>query len=137
MFILIQGVFMGLLIILSYLFGEYFESGKWALRDSADGMTMAFLTCNLVEMLRAFSSRSLTGSMFRMKKQNYWLLGAMGWTLLLTCGVIFIPVFRQLFGFTTISLQELLVALGLSVLILPFSEIIKLLRRKKNHEEDV
>ena len=136
-FILIQGVFMGLLIILSYLFGEYFESGKWALRDSADGMTMAFLTCNLVEMLRAFSSRSLTGSMFRMKKQNYWLLGAMGWTLLLTCGVIFIPVFRQLFGFTTISLKELLVALGLSVLILPFSEIIKLLRRKKNHEEDV
>ena len=72
-----------------------------------------------------------------MKKQNYWLLGAMGWTLLLTCGVIFIPVFRQLFGFTTISLNELLVVLGLSVLILPFSEIIKLLRRKKNHEEDV
>ena len=126
---------MGLLIILSYLLGEFIETGRWALQNSASGMTMAFLTCNLVEMFRAFASRSLTGSMLRMKKQNYWLWGAMLWTLLLTCGVIFIPAFRQLFGFTAISLRELLIALGLSVTVLPFSEIIKLFRRRNKKAE--
>ena len=137
LFVLIQGIFMGLLIILSYLIGEHIETGNWALRDSADGMTMAFLTCNLVEMFRAFSSRSLTGSMFRMKKQNYWLWGAMAWTLLLTCGVIFIPAFRMLFGFTSISLRELLIALGLSITVLPFSELIKLFQRgNKGNEKE-
>lgn len=135
LFILIQGIFMGLLIIFSYLVGEHIETGSWALRDSANGMTIAFLTCNLVEMFRAFSSRSLTGSMLRMKKQNVWLWGAMLWTLLLTCGVVFIPAFRQLFGFTAISLRELLIALGLSITVLPFSEIIKLFQRRKKQGE--
>ena len=134
-FVLVQGIFMGLLIILAYLFGSFFEYGSWALRDSVNGMTMAFITCNLVEMFRAFSSRSQTSSMLRMKKQNYWLLGAMLWTLLLTCGVIFIPAFRQLFGFSAINPRGLLVALGLSFAVLPFSEIIKLLQRRNKHED--
>ena len=134
-FVLIQGVFMGLLIIFSYLFGGFIEKGSWGLQDSVKGMTMAFLTCNLVEMFRAFASRSLTGSMFRMKKQNGWLWGAMLWTLVLTCGVVFIPTFRQLFGFTAVTLRELLVSLGLSVTVLPFSELIKLFQRQKDRDE--
>ena len=73
--------------------------------------------------------------MLRMKKQNYWLWGAMLWTLILTCGVVFIPAFRQLFGFTAISPRELLIALGLSLTILPFSELIKLFRRRRNQDE--
>ncbi len=134
-FVLIQGIFMGLLILLAYLFGEFFQNGTWTLRNSTHGMTMAFLTCNLVEMFRAFSSRSLSGSVLRMKKQNLWLWGAMLWTLLLTCGVIFIPMFRQLFGFNPISTRELLVSLALSFAVLPFSEIIKWIQRKKKQKE--
>ena len=61
----------------------------------------------------------------------------MVWTLLLTCGVIFIPAFRMLFGFTSISLRELLIALGLSITVLPFSELIKLFqRRNKGNEKE-
>ena len=130
-FMLLQGVFMGLLILFSYLFGEYLENGRWAFAESADGMTMAFLTCNFVEMFRAFCSRSLTGSTFKMKKQNYWLWGAMVLTLVLTCGVIFVPVLRDLFSFTAISLTEFLIAMGLALTIIPISELVKLIQRHR------
>lgn len=135
-YVLIQGIFMGLIIIFAYLFGERLENGRWAFAASADGMTMAFLTCNLVEMFRAFASRSLTGSMFKMKKQNGWLWAAMIWTLVLTCGVIFIPVFRNLFGFTAISAREFFIALGLAFTVLPVSEIIKAIQRRRDHREE-
>ena len=135
-FVLVQGIFMGLLIVFAYLCGGHLESGRWAIAQSAEGMTMAFLTCNLVEMFRAFASRSLTGSMLRMKKQNLWLWGAMLWTLLLTCGVIFIPAFRSLFGFTPVSGRAFLVALGLSFTVLPVSELIKAIQRgREKHKE--
>ena len=133
-FMLIQGAFMGLLIIFSYLVGEFIENGVWAFAESADGMTMAFLTCNFVEMFRAFSTRSLTGSMFRMKKQNKWLWGAMLWTLLLTCGVVFVPVFRGLFGFTAISAGEFIIALVLALTVLPVSELIKFIQRRRGDD---
>ena len=135
-YVLIQGIFMGLVIIFAYLFGERLEKGRWAFTASADGMTMAFLTCNLVEMFRAFASRSLTGSMLRMKKQNGWLWAAMVWTLLLACGVIFIPFFRNLFGFTAISAREFLIALGLAFTVLPVSEIIKAIQRRRDHRKE-
>ncbi len=135
-YVLIQGIFMGLVIIFAYLFGERLENGKWAFAASADGMTMAFLTCNLVEMFRAFASRSLTGSMLRMKKQNGWLWAAMIWTLLLTCGVIFIPAFRTLFGFTAISAKEFFIALGLAFTVLPVSEIIKGIQRRRDRRKE-
>ncbi len=132
LFVLIQGVFMGLLIIFAYLIGGYMDQGRFAFSSSTAGMTMAFLTCNLVEMFRAFSSRSLTGSMLKMKKQNSWLWGAMLWTLLLTCGVIFIPVLRNIFGFSAIGWREFLLALALSITVLPVSEMIKAFQRRRD-----
>ena len=136
LFVLIQGIFMGLVIIFAYLCGERLENGAWAFAASAEGMTMAFLTCNLVEMFRAFSSRSLTGSILKTKKQNIWLWAAMLWTLLLTCGVIFIPVFRNLFGFTAIGGKQFFVSLGLAFTVLPVSEGIKAIRRRLDRSKE-
>ena len=132
---ILQGVFMGLLIVFSYFFGERLENGVWSFRQSADGMTMAFLTTNFVEMFRAFGCRSLTNSIFNMKARNIWLWGALAWTFILTCGVIFIPVFRDLFGFTSIDAGEFLIALGLAFSIIPVMEFVKFYQRtriKKN-----
>ena len=42
--ILYQGLLVTLLVLFSYLVGCRFTSGDWAFRNSADGMTMAFLT---------------------------------------------------------------------------------------------
>ena len=126
-----QGVFMGLLIIFSYFFGEYLETGAWSFKQSADGMTMAFLTTNFVEMFRAFGCRSLTNSIFSMKTRNIWLWGALAWTFILTVGVIYIPAFRDLFGFTSIDIGEFFIALGLAFSVIPVMESVKYLQRTR------
>ena len=128
---IVQGLFMGLLILASYFFGEYIEHGSFSFGQSADGMTMAFLTTNFVEMFRAFCARSLDGSIFAMKTTNRWLWVAFAWTFFLTCGVIFVPFFRGLFGFTTIDFKEFAIALGLAFTIVPASELVKLIRRRR------
>ncbi|MCL1805418.1 MAG: calcium-translocating P-type ATPase, PMCA-type [Clostridiales bacterium] len=126
---ILQGVFMGLLIVFSYFFGEYLENGSWSFKQSADGMTMAFLTTNFVEMFRAFGCRSLTSPILSMKTRNLWLWGALAWTFILTVGVIYIPAFRDLFGFTRIDVAEFFIALGLAFSIIPVMEAIKCLQR--------
>ncbi|MCL2810580.1 MAG: calcium-translocating P-type ATPase, PMCA-type [Clostridia bacterium] len=126
----LEGALMGLLILFSYFAGEYIEHGSVSFQQSADGMTMAFLTTNFVEMFRALSARSLHGSIFAMKSVNWWLWGAFVWTFVLTCGVFFIPTFRNLFGLTVIDFKEFMIALGLALSILPVSELIKAYKRR-------
>ena len=134
--VIIQGLLMGALIVFSFLFGEWLENGRWAFAESADGMTMAFLTCNFAEMFCAFSTRSLTKSVFRLKKQNWWLWGALAWTIVLTFGVLFVPALCRLFGLTSISPSEFLIALGLAFLTIPFSEAAKFIRKKGGRHAD-
>ncbi len=133
---LVQGIIMGVLIFFSFLFGEWLENGRWALTASTDGTTMAFLTCNFSQMFSAFNNRSLTGSIFKMKHQNWWLWGALLWTIVLTCGVLFIPALCRLFGLASISFKEFMIAIGFALINIPVSEVAKLIRKKgKNHAD--
>ena len=124
-----QGLFMGLLIIFSYFLGEYMETGEFALRASEDGMTMAFLTCNFVEMFHAISMRTQRGALFKLKTMNWWLIGALGLTFLLTLTVIYIPLLSNIFNFTSISFGELMIALGLAFSVIPVLEVFKWITR--------
>ena len=136
-FMIIQGIFMGLLILLSYCLGHYLEYKNWiGVFDEGNeaGMTMAFLTTCFVEMFRAFTTRSLTESIFKMKNQNWWLWGALAFVFVFTCGVIFIPVFRDLFQFAPVNSVEFFAALGLALTIIPVSEITKFFQRRKNRK---
>ncbi len=130
-----QGIFMAALIITSYFLGEYLETGEFALRASNDGMTMAFLTCNFVEMFHACSMRTQRGSLLGLKTFNWWLVGALALTFLLTLVVIYVPFFTNLFGFTSISVKELLIALGLAFSVIPVLEIFKWCTRKFGKHE--
>ena len=127
----VQGVFMGALILFSYFFGERLENGVWSFAQSNDGMTMAFLTCNFVEMFRAFTARSVHSSIFTMKTQNKWLWLALVWTMVLTCGVIFVPGLCSLFGFTSVSMEEFFISMGLAATLIPVTEIWKAIQRRK------
>ena len=133
---LVQGILMGVLIFFSFLFGEWLENGRWALTASADGTTMAFLTCNFSQMFSAFNNRSLTESIFKMKHQNWWLWGALLWTIVLTCGVLFIPPLCRLFGLVSISFKEFVIALGFAFINIIVSEIAKLIRKGKKKNAD-
>jgi len=138
LFMIIQGAFMGLLILFSFFFGYRMEYGSWRFTfDEVDGvalkvgMTMAFLTTCFVEMFRAFTTRSLTESIFRMRSHNWWLWGAFAWTFVLTCGVIFIPFFSEMFGFDPVTFSEFAVALILALTVIPVSELAKFFQRRR------
>ena len=127
---IIQGLIMGALVVFSYFIGEYIESGSWKLAESGDGMSMAFLTMNFIEMFHAVCMRSQRNSIFTMQHMNWWLLGAFILTTIITLGVIYIPFFVNIFGFTCISFVEFITAFGLAFLIVPIIETTKLIERK-------
>ena len=131
--VVLQGAFVGLVTLMAFLIGHYVETGvwEWFFHDNGDiandGMTMAFLTLSLTESFHSINARSVNHSLFSVKKQNMWLWGAFVLSLILTITVIYVPFLAKIFEFTAISFDEFMIALGLSVLIIPFTEISKLI----------
>lgn len=125
-----QGVMVALLTLAAYFTGERIENGAWRIVTSNDGMTMAFLTMSMAEIFHSYNMRSLYGSIFTVKNHNLYLFGSMILSLILTAAVIYIPFLRDAFGFTYISFTEYVIALGLSVLVIPIVELVKLIQRK-------
>ena len=126
----LQGILMAALVVLSYFIGVYLENGKFMTIQSLEGMSMAFLTMNFIEMFHAVCMRSQRKSIFTLKSTNWWLIGALIITIIITLIVIYIPFFVTLFNFTTIDLKEFIIAFGLAFAIIPIIEIIKLIERK-------
>lgn len=131
--IIIQGVFIGLLTLLSYFVGHFFETGTWSIEGvSADGMTMAFLTLSMTEMFHAFNARSINHSIFSksmLKKQNLFMLGAFAFSLLTTILVIYTPGLNTAFEFAPIHADEFFIAMALGVTVIPFVELSKVITR--------
>lgn len=124
-----QGILVSLLTLLAYFIGHFMESGRWEIVTSADGMTMAFLTMSMAEIFHSFNMRSQRGSIFKIRHQNIFLIGAMIGSLLLTSAVIFVPALSAAFAFENISGLEYVVALGLSFSIIPIVEAVKWIQR--------
>ncbi len=124
-----QGILIAALTLLAYFIGEFLENGAWVIKESADGMTMAFLTLSMTEIFHSLNMRSQRGSIFRLKKQNLFLWGSLLLALLLTTAVIYIPFLADLFQFTSISAVEYFTAMALSVSVIPLVEGIKAIER--------
>lgn len=130
--VVIQGVFITVITLVSYLIGHYIESGKFEFVNSPDGMTMAFLTLSLVEIFHAFNMRSRRQSIFTLlnpKKQNILLWVSMAASLILTMAVIYIPPVADVFRFESIDWKECLIAIALAFTIIPLMEITKAIQR--------
>ena len=129
--IVIQGVFIGLLTLLSYFIGHYFESGSWAIQGiSGDGMTMAFLTLSMTEMFHAFNARSINHSIFSksmLKKQNKLMWAAFAFSLVTTVLVIYTPGLNTAFEFAPIHADEFFIAMALGLSVIPFVELSKVI----------
>ncbi len=127
-----QGILVTVLTILSYLIGNAFEVGRFAIPVgvSDHGMTMAFLTMSMCEIFHSFNLRSRCKSIFRLKSHNKVLWLAMAGSLLLTTAVLEIPFLANAFGFTPVGLTEYAIALGLAILVIPVVETVKLFRRR-------
>ena len=125
-----QGLVIAAVTVFSYFAGHRLESGSWAIANSPAGMTMAFLTLSMIEIFHSFNMRSRLLSVFSIRKQNKWLWGTLLFSLLITAAVIFVPFLNRAFSFQPISLTEYLVAMALSLSVIPVVEIEKAVRRR-------
>ena len=124
-----QGIFVTILTMAAYFIGHFMEAGVWEIAESADGMTMAFLTMSMAEIFHSFNMRSQRGSVFKLKSHNGYLWGAMILSLLLTTAVIYIPFLANAFDFEHISLAEYGVAMVLAMSVIPVVETVKFFQR--------
>ena len=125
-----QGALVSVLVLASYFIGHFIESGTFAIENSADGTTMAFLTMSMAEIFHSLNMRSLRGSVFTLGSQNWILNGAAVATLILTTAVCEIPFLANAFGFTPISPTEYAIAIALGVAAFFVVEIVKFFQRK-------
>ena len=120
------GICIGGITLLSYLIGHYLESGQFGVQGvSYEGMTMAFLTLSMCEIVHCFNMRSRRESLFRFRNANAYLLGAGLLALLLSVGIVYIPGLGAMFKFQRLDFRAFLIAVGLSLSVLIFYEIYK------------
>ncbi len=125
----LQGLVIALLTIFSYFLAHRLTAGSWAITQSPEGMTMAFLTLSMTECFHAFNMRSRRGSLLAEKTQNHWLWLTLAFSIVMTAAVMFVPLLRNAFSFAAISLREYLAAMGIALCIIPIVELEKLVER--------
>lgn len=138
-----QGVMVTVLTLAAYVAGILFGAkaegqsinsfmGIFAINDGIihqNGMTMAFLTLSMAEIFHSFNMRSRRQSIAKMGSINWYLVGAMVLSLVLSTVVIYVPFLREAFDFAEISLTEYGAALGIAFLVIPIVEIVKCFQR--------
>lgn len=131
---LYQGIMVTALTLVAYFFGTN-QLGVQLASGTADeihlnGMTMAFLTLAMSEIFHSFNMRSRRQSIGKMGSVNWYLVGAMVLSLVLSTVVIYIPFLANAFDFAHISLTEYVISLALAICVIPIVEIIKAIQRK-------
>lgn len=138
-----QGIMVSVLTLVAYVLGIVMASPNhmtlsqvFAVNDLTDpllhqnGMTMAFLTLSMAEIFHSFNMRSRRQSLAKMGSMNWYLIGAMVLSLVLSTVVIYIPFLKDAFDFAAISAAEYFTSLGLAFLVIPIVEIVKAIQRK-------
>ena len=128
--VVFQGIIVATLTLISFFIGHYLEYSTWGFAESEHGITMAFLTLSMVEIVHSFNMRSRRKSVFSIKGHNAVLWGAMALSLALTTLVVFVPFLRTAFSFSAITFKEYAIALGVAITILPIMEVVKFIQRK-------
>ena len=133
---IVQGLVITALVLASFFVGVYFDMGYINIADmiagtaDEEGVMMAFITLNMVEIFHCFNMRSRRASLFTMKRQNKWLWGASALALVLTVIVTQVPALALMFfGDVTLELRGVLWALLLAFLIIPINEAYKAVMR--------
>ena len=139
---IVQGLIITVLVLASFFVGVYFDMGYINIADmiagtaDEEGVMMAFITLNMVEIFHCFNMRSRRASIFSMNKQNVWLWGASALALILTLLVILVePLSMMFFGVPGLEPIGIFSALGIAALIIPLVEIYKAIMRAVEHDE--
>ena len=132
-----QGIVIAALTVISYIIGYRMSGGSGLPQGmSGDGMTMAFLTLNMCEILHSFNMRSLRGSIFRIEGQNKVLWLSLLFSALIMVTVVEVRPVAEAFRFTPVSAREYLTALVIAVLVIPVVELVKAAERRRHNSSD-
>lgn len=132
-----QGIVIAALTVISYIIGYWMSGGSGLPQGmSGDGMTMAFLTLNMCEILHSFNMRSLRGSIFRIEGQNKVLWLSLLFSALMMVTVVEVRPVADAFRFTPVSAREYLTALVIAVFVIPVVEIVKAAERGRRNSSD-
>jgi len=132
-----QGIVIAALTVISYIIGYRMSGGSGLPQGmSGDGMTMAFLTLNMCEILHSFNMRSLRGSIFRIEGQNKVLWLSLLFSALIMVTVVEVRPVAEAFRFTPVSAREYLTALVIAVFVIPVVELVKAAERRRHNSPD-
>jgi Ca2+-transporting ATPase len=108
---------LGSFVLVLHVFGEGLDTAR----------TFAFSVLTLSQLFHALNCRSQTRSFFALGPfSNPWLLYAVGFSLLLHLGVVYVPFLQPIFHTVPLSVRDWALMLAISALPLVFMEIYKL-----------
>jgi len=106
----------------------------------AKAMSMTFVSLVLIQFLKAYNFRSDRSSVFRKPFANKWLNQAIFWELMLLILTMTLPVLRQVFGTSTLTLGEWLFLSAVAGSVVPVLELGKWIirhRAQDNRQEKI
>ena len=117
-----QGVLIAALTLAAYFIVDIWHGHDYA-------MTSAFFTISMCEIFHSFNMRSQKQSIFILTKHNAYLWAATAAALAMTLAVIYIPPLSGTFSLAPLTPPEFATSLGLSLMIIPLVETVKIIRR--------
>ncbi len=138
-----QGIYIAIVELAAYLVGYKIEmgtiSGLIGGPVCTNAMAMVFVTASFAEMICALCMRSRRGSIFSihmLKNINWWLVGALVITVIITFVAVLTPGLQTVFGIQpgTFSGEELRISIALALTIIPVFELGKAIRRSRSAE---
>ena len=93
------------------------------------GQSMAFTTLVLFQLFNVFNARSDERSAFEGLFVNPWLWAAVGLSLLLHAAVLYIPILKEAFSTTSLSVGDWLVCAAVASTVLWVRELSKMIAR--------
>lgn len=119
-----QGILVGLLTLTSYMIGN---------GDSHEiGMTMAFITLVLVQLVHSFNVKSEKSVFNKQVFNNKYLWGSAIIGIILLLVIIYVPFLNEIFELAPLDPYHIAVAIGLAFAMLVVMEIVKFFRRLRS-----
>jgi P-type Ca2+ transporter type 2C len=105
----------------------------WALRSGRskeEAMTMTFVSLVLIQFFKAYNFRSDRHSVLVRPFANRWLNLAILWELILLILIVYLPFLHEMFDTFSLTLNDWLIIVGLSLTVSPVLEFVKWMERR-------
>ena len=123
--IVVRGCLIGICTLLSFMVGRYYRM------DLAACRTIALATLVMSQLFHVFECRSERHSIFEIKLfTNPYLVGAVSFSIVMLCSIMYIPFFREIFHTIPLALGQWLIVLVFSGVIALINSVYLLIKTK-------